>query len=133
MLDGDVIGASITAAASLDAFNNSYDEPGVFFGVSNDIAQQAGYIMLLDAYSDVFRQDCKFAGRQNYKDSAYEGAYEVFTGCSGANDTLVILSARPQQNKTAFLITVFVNMLTEADSVALDRILASFDVVGTLP
>jgi serine protease Do len=132
-LDGDIIGASITAAADLDAFNNSYDEPGVFFGVSNDMAEQAGYIQVLDAYSDVFRADCKFEGRNEYQDSAYEGAYEVFTGCAGANDTLVILSARPQQNTDAFLITVFVNMMTEADVVALDRILASFDVVGTLP
>jgi serine protease Do len=105
----------------------------VFFGVSNDIAQQSGYINLLDAYSDVFRKDCKFEGRFEYTDSAYEGKYEVFTGCSGAQNTLVILAARPQENKTAFLITVFVNMTSQADSTALDRILGSFDVIGQLP
>jgi serine protease Do len=133
VLDGEVVGASITAAASVDNFNNTYAEPGVFFGVSDDIAQQAGNIQLLDAYSDVFRESCKFEGRYEYTDSAFEGNYEIFTGCSGENNTLVILVARPQQNKTAFLITVLVNMLTEADSIALDRILASFDVVGQLP
>lgn len=133
VLDGNTIGASITAAANLDAFNNTYSEPGVFFGVSDDIAQAAGYINLLDAYSDVFRQSCKFEGRNNYKDSAYEGAYEIFSSCNGERNTLVILSARPQQNKTSFLITVFVNMMTDADKVTLDRILASFDVIGQLP
>ena len=80
MVDGETIGASITAAASLDNFNNTYYEPGVFFAASDDVAKLAGYIQLLDAYRGSFESDCKFKGRNDYKDSAYEGAYDVYDG-----------------------------------------------------
>ena len=133
VIDGDTIGASITAAASLDGFNNTYDEPGVFFAASDDVAKLAGYIQLLDAYRDVFRADCDYDGRYDYKDSAYEGAFDVYSKCAGSANTMVVLSARPQQYKTSMLVTVFVNMMSDSDAAALDEIMRTFDVVGTLP
>lgn len=133
IVDGEVIGASIMAAHDVMTFNNTYVEPGVFFAVSDDLATQAGYIQLLDAYSQLFREDCTFEGRYDYEDSAYEGKYEIFSGCAGADNTLIVLSARPIQNKTAFLITLYVNVMSEADLNALDQILATFDVIGSLP
>ena len=133
VVNGETIGASITAAASLDNFNNSYNEPGVFFAASDDVAKLAGYIQLLDLYRDSFKGDCKFKGRYDYKDSAYEGAYDVYEACAGASDTMVVLSARPQQYKTSMLVTVIVNILTDSDAAALDEIMRTFDVVGTLP
>jgi len=132
-VDNETIGASITAAASLDNFNNSYNEPGVFFAASDDVAKLAGYIQLLDLYRDSFKGDCKFKGRYDYKDSAYEGAYDVYEACAGASDTMVVLSARPQQYKTSMLVTVIVNILSDSDAAALDEIMRTFDVVGTLP
>ncbi len=133
VVDGEIIGASITAAASLDGFNNTYSEPGVFFAVSDDVAKLAGYVELLDAYRDVFKGDCNYKGRYDYKDSAYEGAYDVYSQCAGASNTMVVLSARPQQYKTSMLVTVFVNLMSESDAAALDEIMRTFDVVGTLP
>jgi hypothetical protein len=44
-----------------------------------------------------------------------------------------VLSARPQQYKTSMLVTVIVNMLSDSDAAALDEIMRTFDVVGTLP
>jgi serine protease Do len=131
--DGEIIGASITASADLQAFSDTYDEPGVFFGVSDDVAQLVGYAQLLDEYRTSFRADCTYKGRTPYKDSAFEGAYDLFTKCSGSSNTLLVLSARPQQNKTSFLVTILVNMRSDADLEALDEILRTFDVVGTLP
>ncbi|MEJ5312829.1 MULTISPECIES: S1C family serine protease [Anaerolinea] len=131
--DGDVIGASITAAANLDAFNNSFDESGVFFGVSDDIAKLGGYIQLLDVYRGSFKSSCEYGGRYDYKDSAYEGAYDVFKKCNGSQNVLVVLSARPQQYKTSMLITVMVNMTNDQDAAAFDEILRTFDVIGPLP
>jgi serine protease Do len=131
--DGDIIGASISAAANLDNFYNTYDEPGVFFGVSDDVATLAGYIELLDAYRESFSLDCDYAGREKYEDSAFEGSYDVYTGCSGSPNTLVVMAARPQVYKTSMLVSVFVNILTDADVAALDEILRTFDVVGVLP
>jgi len=129
---GEVIGAGIIAAASVSNFNAYYDEPGVFFGATDDIAQLGGYIQLLDVYRDSFSQDCKLEGRENYEDSAFKGAYDWYTNCEGTGNTLVVLSAKPL-NSTSMLITVLVQMMTDADSAALDEILRTFDVVGVLP
>jgi serine protease Do len=129
---GEVIGAGIRAAASVDNFLNYYDEPGVFFGATDDIAQLGGYIELLDVYRESFSADCKLEGRQDYEDSAFKGAYDWYTNCAGTGNTLVVLSAKPL-NSTSMLITVMVQMMTDADAAALDTILRTFDVIGSLP
>jgi len=130
---GDVIGSSIVAAANIDAFYNSYDEPGVFFGVSDDLARLGGYIQLLDIYRESFMSDCSLDGRYDYEDSAFLGAYDVFTNCGSSGSTIIVLSTRPISNQSSFLATVMVQILSDADLDALDEILRTFDVVGTLP
>jgi serine protease Do len=129
----DIIGSSIVAAADIDAFFNSYDEPGVFFGVSDDVARLAGYIQLLDVYRESFSSDCSIDGRYPYEDSGFLGSYDVFVNCGSARSTIIVLAARPQTNQTSFLATVMVQILSESDLVALDEILRTFDVVGSLP
>lgn len=132
-IDGDVIGAQITAASNLNYFNAYWDEPGVFFGVTDDIAQYGGYVEFLDIYRDVFSGSCDLDSRFDYEDSGFEGQYDLYTGCDGENNTLIVLSARPKNDQTAFLTIVIVNLMTDADLEALDNILNSFDVVGALP
>jgi len=129
---GDIIGAGITAAASVDNFNAYYDEPGVFFGATDDIAQLGGYIQLLDVYRDGFMGDCKYEGRQDYEDSAFKGAYDLFTNCADSQNTLVVLSAKPHSS-TSMLVIVITQLMTDADVTAFEEILATFDVVGSLP
>jgi serine protease Do len=121
------------AAANIDAFYNTYDEPGVFFGVSDDVARLAGYIQLLDVYRESFMGDCSLDGRYPYEDSGFLGSYDVFTSCGSTGSTIIVLAARPLTNETSFLATVMVQILSDADLVALDEILRTFDVVGTLP
>ncbi|KPL84240.1 peptidase S1 [Thermanaerothrix daxensis] len=133
VLDNTVIGASITAAASLNNFANYWDEPGIFFAVSDQVAQLAGYIQLLDAYRDSYQVSCKLQGRYKYEDSAYEGAYDLYINCGGAGNALVVLTARPKQNKTAYLVTILFNAMSDSDLDALDQALDTFDVVGALP
>jgi len=131
--DDEVIGSSITAAADVDRFLNTYEEPGVFFGVSDQLAKLGGYIQVLDVYRDNFRSDCKNKGRFDYEDSAFEGAYDVYENCSGSRNTMVVLSARPIVNKTSLLVTIMFNSMTDSDLDVLDEILRTFDVVGSLP
>ncbi|MGB9799637.1 MAG: trypsin-like peptidase domain-containing protein [Thermanaerothrix sp.] len=133
VVDDEVIGASITAAANLNNFVNYWDEPGIFFAVSDRVAQLAGYIQLLDAYRDSYRNECKLQGRYDYEDSAFEGAYDYYINCSGAGNALIVLTARPKQNKTAFLVTFVFNAMSDNDWIALDQALNTFDVVGALP
>ena len=129
----DIIGSSIVAAADIDAFFNTFDEPGVFFGVSDDVARLAGYIQLLDVYRETFSADCTIDGRYPYEDSGFLGSYDVFVNCGSARSTIIVLAARPLTNQTSFLATVMVQVLSESDLVALDEILRTFDVVGSLP
>jgi len=130
---GDIIGASITAAASLDNFTASYSEPGVFFGATDDIAELGGYIQLLDVYRDWAREDdCTFEYREDYEDPAFEGAFDVFSNCLDSEGVLVILSAKPHSS-TSPLVLVMVQIMSDADLDALDEILNTFDVIGPLP
>jgi hypothetical protein len=45
----------------------------------------------------------------------------------------VVLSAVPSDNSQEFLILVEINITKEADWDALDQILATFQVIGSLP
>ncbi len=132
--DGDtVLGASISASSDMEAFNNDYYEPGLFFAASSEIAKLGGYVQILDVYRDSFSQDCDLIDRYDYSDSAFEGKYDLFTNCNGYGNAFVVLSARPINNPTSLIVLLMVNMITDADYDALDQILATFDVVGNLP
>lgn len=126
-------GASITASADLEAFTYGYYQPGVFFAASDEIAKLGGYVQLLDVYRDSYMTDCELADRYDYEDSAFEGKYDLFTNCLGEGNVLMILSARPISDPSAYLVLLIVNMISDSDFDALDQILATFDVVGYLP
>jgi serine protease Do len=131
--DGEVIGAAISAAGNLDNYYNTWTEPGVFFGASDDLATLGGYVQLLDANRDFFSEACTLDGRYDYADPLYEGQYDYWTDCGGEGVHYIVLSARPIEGQTDFLIQVEVQIVTDADLEALDQILNSFQVVGTLP
>lgn len=131
---GDIIGASIYASPNLNDFSNSWSVPGVIFNVSDDLARLGGYVQLLDVYRVEFLKSCKLDNRYDYEDSAFRGKYDVFKNCGGpGGPTELVLTAVPNDNSNAYLILVAVTVTTDADLEALDRILATFDVVGTLP
>jgi len=130
---GEVIGSAITGAADLENWTNTWNESGVFFGASDDLAKLGGYVNLLDVTRDSFRQSCKLEGRNDYSDALYRGKYDVYSNCENSGNVFVVLSAVPNDNSQAFLILVEMNITNEADWDALDQILATFQVVGSLP
>ena len=133
-VDGDVtIGAAISAAADIDAFLNSYNESGVFFGASDDLATLGGYVQLLDVIRRDFEVDCKLDNRYDYEDEVYRGKYDLFTNCKDTGNAFLVLTAVPKSNPQAFLILVEIAITQDADFDALEQILKSFDVIGTLP
>jgi len=132
--DGEVIGAGISAAASLDDFFSYWDEPGIFFGASDDLAQLGGYVQLLDILRPDFLQDCALDGRYEYEDALYRGRYDLFTNCGGGEGSLfMVLTAVPVDDPTEFLILLEVQIVNDSDLEAVDRILDSFEVVAALP
>ena len=130
---GETIGSGISAAADLQAWKDTWTESGVFFGASDDLAKLGGYVNLLDVERDYFRQYCKLNGRYDYEDAFYRGKYDVFENCGNSGNVYVVLTAVPNDNSQAFLILVEMQLAKAADWDALDRILATFQVIGSLP
>lgn len=132
--EGDVIGASIWAAPDLDSFINTWGTPGVIFNVSDDLARLGGYVQLLDIYRDLYIGSCELDGRYDYDDGYYRGKFDYFVKCGGSGGAdFLVLTAVPIDTSVSMLILVEVQILTNADVDAADRILATFDVVGALP
>jgi serine protease Do len=131
---GDVIGSSIWASPDLNAFANSWTQPGVIFDVSNDLAKLGGYVQLLDIRRQDFNGTCELVGRYDYNDGYYRGKYDWFKNCGGpGGPQYIVLSAVPINDPQAFLVLVEVQVQSDRDSEALDHIMNTFDVVGTLP
>jgi serine protease Do len=132
--EGGVIGASIWAAPDLDDFANTWAIPGVIFNVSDDLAKLGGFIQLLDIMRENYIQSCELDGRFEYDDGYYRGSYDYFIRCGGSGGSdLLVLSAIPLDRAQEMLILVVVQILSTADLEAADRILATFDVIDTLP
>lgn len=122
---------SISAAADLDAYYSGYSESGMFFAASKDLGQIGGYIQLLDGVKGWHEDYCTYDGRYDYGegdwyDPWYEGKFDLWTDC-GTDDTLVLmLSARPKNDPTAYLLLLEVKITKDADLAALDYIIDSF-------
>ncbi|MGQ0823940.1 MAG: S1C family serine protease [Actinomycetota bacterium] len=115
----------IIAAPSVDAFLNTYDTPGMSFGISVDASTTIDdWIGLSD-----FSADCASDGAEPYEDPAYTGLVQYWTSCgpTGAAVLAVIAAEPPDQS---FSVRVVVQVLSDSDVEALDRIIQSFRVTG---
>jgi len=131
---GEVIGASIYAAPSLDGFVNSWGTPGLIFNVSDDLAKLGGYQQLLDLIRPNFTGACKLDNRYDYQDALYRGKYDFFVNCGGPGGaSYMVLTAVPIDRPTDYLILVEVQIVTQADFDVAQHILDTFQVVGILP
>jgi serine protease Do len=131
VVDDQVVGGTISAAGDLEAFYQTWDEPGVFFGASRLLAQTMNEQNMLDHDANDFSGDCNYEGRDTYADAIYTGLYDHYTNCGGVGTSLIVLSAVPENR--GFLILLQIQVVSQADLEALDHILSSFEVIGTLP
>ncbi len=122
-LDNEEIGLSITASPSIDDFNTSWLTPGVFFAATDQ------FDLTVDETLDAFDYsgDCTFDARYDYDDSFYVGKYDLWTDCAGEGVLWVILATKPVGGGDT-LILVQIQVVSDADLDALDRILATFDL-----
>ena len=84
---------------------------------------------LVDVFD--FSADCTYDGRFDYADPVYTGVYDQYSDCAGAGSVIIVLGAEPAAQN--YSVVVLVQAVTEADLDALDHILNTFNVVGTLP
>lgn len=130
VLEDEVVGVAICAASNLDDFHDTYSMPGVFFGASRVLAQTYDEASFLETLPD-YSEGCTYDGRYEYEDPLYTGLYDVYTDCGGVGSVLIDVVAVPDHR--AFIIWVEIQVATEEDLDALDRILDTFEVVGELP
>lgn len=124
--------ADVAAAPDLEGFLGYYDQPGVRFSASEDWGIIGGYIQLLDGVKSWFEGTCTWGGRDVYEDLVYEGAYDYWD--CGRNSDVYVVGARPIANPTAYLVLVQVQVTSDLDFEALERIMDTFDLVdGYLP
>lgn len=119
-------GIALSAAPNLEAYTNDWTTPGMFLGASRALAQQMGPGDLLDQYS--FESSCVYDGREDYADALYTGMYDVWTSCGGTDTVFFVVAFLPEDG--SFLGMVQVQVVTEADLEALDRIIDTFVVQG---
>ena len=130
----EIVGAWITASPDLEGYNSTWDVTGMDFRVSDDLANQLGYIELLNERSTFYRESCEYDGRTDYDDGYYRGKYDYFTKCGGSGGPGAwLLAAVSKADQFAYLILVEVVIKSDADWEAVDQIIASFDVIDQLP
>jgi len=113
----------IAAATSLSAFQDTFDEPGLFFAA---LAPGADVDTSLANYS--FAEQCTDGGITDYSDPVFTGKYQLWLDCEGGTTDIVTLVAVPADGSfTAFMLA---QIVTDADLEALDRAFATFNATG---
>ncbi|MCA9971439.1 MAG: trypsin-like peptidase domain-containing protein [Anaerolineales bacterium] len=121
--DGEPIGIAVSASPNLDDFWGTWTTPGVFFAASDSLTLTEQELLDVFTYND----SCTYEGRSEYDDGLYTGYYDLWADCGGSDSIYIVLSASPEARD--FIIMVTVQVVSDADLDALDRILNSFVVI----
>lgn len=127
-LDGEPredFGPSIVAATSVEGYFTTWDTPGVEVAATREFDGSQ-----LDELMDILIEDadCFVFDREEYQDVLYTGLYQVLDLCGGTDTAVIFVVATPES--ADFVIIVVVQVVTDADLAAVDRILATFEVIG---
>ncbi|NJK79687.1 MAG: hypothetical protein HC876_00620 [Chloroflexaceae bacterium] len=123
------VGVSIVAAPNRESFYGTWGTPGMFFGASSSLVGQTDINTMLDSVD--FSESCSYSGREAYDDGLYTGQYDLWTDCGGTATSFFVIAMGPADQ--SFLGLVQIQVVDDRDLEALDRIIQTFQVVGTLP
>lgn len=123
LADGTELGPQIIAAGDLQVYASSYNVPGMEFAATASSAEFTT-TSLLDAVGP--SAECTSAGREPYDDGLYTGEMELWQSCGGTGTQVVTIAAEPAGGE--FIAVLFVQIVSEADLEALDRIIQTFRV-----
>lgn len=113
----------IIAAPSVQGFLDTFDTPGMSFLVDPTGATTVDDVLAASNFSS----SCTSDGAAPYEDPLYTGQIQYWTACGGTDAALVVVAAQPPGGE--FTVRVVVQVVSEADADALDRIIQSFRVV----
>ena len=111
-------GPSIAASPAVEDFFNTWDVPGVEVYATRTLV--AGDIeALMDDFAATANCDGS-SDRDDYEDALYTGRWQFFIDCGGTTTGLLYVAASPASGD--FVVQVIVQVLTDADYEAIDRI-----------
>jgi serine protease Do len=111
-VDGQAVGTALSASPNLGWYELLWTVPGMFIGVSPQLAQQTTAQNLLDTVE--MSAQCTFENRYEYTDLVYTGAYDVWTDCGG-QDTIYISLAAESTGSRGSLILLTMKIVSDAD------------------
>lgn len=115
-------GPSVGAAPDLDAFANSWETSGMQLAASFESAGN------LDAVFDSidWSGSCTPLDVQDYDDGLYTGYSQIWDQCGGLDTAMAVIVAEPPGQE--FVAYVQVQLASEADLAALDKIIETFRI-----
>jgi serine protease Do len=119
------VGPGLVAAPDVGAYNDGYSTPGVSILASRDLSRNPNAV--LDEFSF---PACTASGRTNYDDGKFTGRLARFESCDGRDTSIVVIAATPPDD--SYTILVVVQLVEPRDAEALDAVVTSFDVVGSV-
>ncbi len=122
--DDEPLGVSIAAAQDLEAFYDTWTEPGLFIGLSESLAQEFTPAEYLD--NEDFSNICEYDGRKEYSDDIHTGFYDLWVKCDGEDNLFLSLAMTPETGE--YLVQIQMVLISDADLEALDHVLTSFTV-----
>ena len=122
--DGRTLPA-IQASTSLATYTSSYTVPGMEFTIVEGTDDVEGF---LDVVAPSPEDGCTDGGKSDYSDSVFTGRYQLWQDCAGTETDYLTLTARPAEG--GYVAVLAVQIVTEADLEAVDRILATFNVLS---
>lgn len=119
-------GATISAAPELQPFFDGFEVPGVIFAATAD----RGGEDLNDILAELGPGGCTDEGTGDYSDPVYTGVFQILSSCGGTSTGIVTVAARNAAGDETTMLLI--QLVTDADLDALQTVLNSFVVTGTL-
>jgi serine protease Do len=132
--EGKPYGAMLVASTDLHKYGSGWSTPGMRLQAARGTADYTVDELLdLDQWYYVEIQNCEPGDRYDFETPDFRGKYDLYANCGGQQVALVVLYVFPKSNPQAYGASISAHLITEADLEALDRIMSTFNVVGSLP
>ena len=128
-----IIGSSIAATPDEEGLfgerQAEFATPGLFLAASRSLAESYRPNSLLDTRTGYYASVCTLTDHVPVQEERYAGAFEVFTGCNG--QAIAVLELELSASDSSHIVGLHFRALDEADLLALQRALGSFEVTAS--
>ena len=116
--DDVAIGAFVGGATDWARWQDGYEVPGIFLGVSTQFAAES-IDAVLDEQKAVFEKDCTYEARKDFDAYGFVGKFDIFRSCGGTQNSFFVVAVKPADGGYVALAQVVV--LADRDLFATDH------------